>query len=76
MQGSRTDENALIARFDNNIRPFCEMKLAAEFGGDDNRSALAHAACDFSSHMDVLQNICTCLIIGISVSQNIVQTKY
>src|SRR5215813_3337921 len=69
MQGSRTDENALIARFDNDIRPFFEVKLAAEFSGNDNSSALAHAACDSSSHAGVLQNLCPCLIIGISVSQ-------
>src|SRR5215510_12897011 len=57
MQGSRTDENALITRFDYDVRSFFEMKLTAEFGGDDNRSALAHAACDSSSHAGVLQNV-------------------
>jgi hypothetical protein len=57
VQGSRTDENALIARFNYDVRSFLEMKLTAEFGGDDNRSALAHAACDSSSHAGVLQNV-------------------
>jgi hypothetical protein len=71
MQGSRTDENALIARFYNDVRPFFEVKLTAEFGGDDNSSTLAYAACGSSSHADVLQNIYVYLIIRISVSQNI-----